>query len=48
MITEYETCSILSIDDLPINDMVSNSMIVCGSGLMITIGILVCIRILKA
>lgn len=45
---EYETCNILSIEDMPVADMVNMSMIVCGAGLMFTIGILACIRILKA
>lgn len=44
----YEECYAIEIDDLDIGNLVNTSMITCGSGLMITLGILMCIRILKA
>lgn len=44
----YEECYAIEIDDLDIGNLVDISMITCGSGLMVTLGILMCIRILKA
>lgn len=44
----YEVCYAIEIDDLDIGNLVDTSMITCGCGLMLTLGILMCIRILKA